>query len=144
MFERPGEKLEGVAIVYMILNCIAAGLMLLVSMFAGDFGVFLTCLISAALVVLSGWLGALAIATLARAAIRAEAAANYAYKALQRLEQMSGSEASGAPSAPKKAPEYKLVNGQYVPVSQPGQAPHLSQNPNDVPAWKRVQQNKDQ
>ena len=138
MLERPGEKLEGLANVYLIINVILAVIVVAGSLLAGDFAVFLTGLISGVVIVLTGWLGALFIAALAHAAIRAEQAADYAYKVLQRLER------SGivAPETAGSAPEYKLVNGQYVPASpKPGTPPPRTDYSEEVPAWKRVQQN---
>ena len=133
MFDRPGDKLKAISMVYFVLAVIGALLTLIGSVISqGVLVGAIVGLIGAAISLFAAWMGAIVMMSLAAAASSAENAEYYAKEALQRTERIL-SEIRG-----EKMPE-KRENAEKLTASAPV-APVATNPDGKIPAWKRVQQ----
>ena len=118
MFENCGEKLRGIAMALFIIEAVVA-LITLIGAFA--LGTGLLGIISAVVMLLSAWVGAISMSALGEAAESAKDAAYASQEALNLLRRHLDADASGA--------------GAAISGYRPGTAGAGA----NIPTWKRIQ-----
>lgn len=118
MLSNAGGKLRVIAVVLFILNVVCAAIYLVVGFDELGVGAF----IATALLILSGWVSAVAMCALADAAENAKTAAYYAEQIAMYVNKKESNAEDAAKDAVQKAAEYA--------VGQPG---------GKMPTWQRLE-----